>query len=164
MVISLSYNLNLGISQAGGSIVAIDNLKDFGIMFILGGLLFASLLYFATGFTSQNNPDALGSSEAKFGKFKDNITSTLISTEAEGNALLNISAESDPEVSDLGSRDSVATSYGIAGNSGGFFNNLRLFFEWVVPGSNGLMIISVIGGIIAFLLVYFITKWIRIGA
>lgn len=143
--------------------MAVDNLREFGIMFILGGLLFTSLLYFAVGFTSQNNPDALGSSEDKFTEFQTNFTSTLVATEAEGNALLNISAESDPEISNLGSRDSVATSYGIAGNSGGFFNNMKRFFEWVVPGADGIIIISILGGIFAFLSVYFITKWIRNG-
>ncbi|MCK4648070.1 hypothetical protein KAT51_00960 [bacterium] len=143
--------------------MAVDSLKDFGVMFILAGLLFLSLLTFAIGFTSQNNPDALGTSEDRFDKFKNNFTSTLISTEEEGNELLNISAESDPEVSNLGSRDSVATSYGIAGNSGGFFNIIRQFFEWVIPGSDGVIIMSVLGGIFAFLLAYFVTKWIRNG-
>lgn len=143
--------------------MAVDNLKEFGVMFILAGLLFVSLLYFAIGFTANNNPDALGSSEGKFGDFKDEFESTLIATEAEGNSLLNISAESDPEISNLGSRDSVASSYGIAGNSGGFFNNIRRFFEWVIPGANGIIVMSVLAGIFTFLLVYYVTKWIRNG-
>ena len=143
--------------------MAVDNLKDFGVMFILAGFLFMALLYFATGFTDKNNPDALGLIDSKFDDFKGEFQSTLVNTEAEGNELLNISAESDPEVSLLGSRDSVATSYGIAGNSGGFFDKIKLCFEWVIPGSNGVIIMSVLGGIFAFLLVYFITKWIRNG-
>lgn len=143
--------------------MAVDNLKDFAVMYIMAGLLFASLLYFATGFTDKNNPDALGSIDSKFDDFKGEFQSTLISTKEEGNNLLNISAESDPEVSNLGSRDSVATSYGMAGNSGGFFDKISRFFEWVIPGSNGVIIMSVLGGIFAFLLVYFIDKKIRNG-
>ena len=132
-------------------------------MFILGSLLFASLLYFATGFTAQNNPTALGSTGSKFDTFKGNITSTLVNTESEGNILLNISAKSDPEASLLGSSDSVATSYGISGSSGSFFDQLRSFMEWVIPGSNGAFVVAVLAGLFAFGLVYFITKWVRVG-
>ena len=141
----------------------IDNLKEFSSMMALAALLFVSLLYFAVEFTADNNSDALQSSDSKFQTFKSNVTSNLISTESEGNVLLNISAESDPEASELGSSDSVATAYGMAENSGNFFDNLRLFFVWVFPGTAGYIVITVIAGLFAFSLVYFITKWIRVG-
>lgn len=141
--------------------MGVDNLKEFGVMFILGAFLFASLLFFSTGFTAQNNPDALGDSADKFGQFESNITSTLVATESDGNLLLNISAESDPEVSDLGSRDSVATSYKVIDSSGGIFNQFRLFVEWVIPGSNGVFIMAVLAAIFTIAIVYFAIKLIR---
>ncbi len=141
--------------------MAVNNIKDFGVMFILAAFLFTSLLYFATGFTDQNNPDALGSIDSKFEDFKGDFQSTLIDTREEGNNLFNISAESDPEVSILGSRDSVATAYQYEGNSGNFFDKIGLFFEWVIPGSNGVIIMSVLGGIFAFSLAWFGFKAIR---
>lgn len=143
--------------------MAIDNLKEYGVMWILGSLLFLAMITFATQFTSNNNPDALGDSQDKFDGFKANFTSKLVNVESEGNILLNISAESDPEVSNLGSRDSVASSYGITGSSGGFLNEIRRFFEWIIPDTPGTIIMSVVAGIFAFGAAYFITKWIRTG-
>lgn len=141
--------------------MAVDNIKDFGVMFILAAFLFTSLLYFATGFTDKNNPDALGSIDNKFRNFSGEFQSSLINTREEGNNLFNISAESDPEVSILGSRDSVATAYTYEGNSGSFFDKIGLFFEWVIPGSNGVIIMAVLGGLFAFSLAWFGFKAIR---
>ena len=141
--------------------MAVDNIKDFGVMYILAAFLFMALLYFAIGFTDENNPDALGVSGDKLEGFRGEFQSSLIETREAGNNLFNISAESDPEVSILGSRDSVATAYEYEGNSGNFFDKIGRFFEWVIPGSDGAIIMAVLGGIFAFSLAWYGFKAIR---
>jgi len=78
--------------------------------------------------------------------------------------LLNITAESNPEVSDLGSRDSVAVSYGLKGSSKGFIESTQMFMSWIFVGTTGDIIISIFIGLFSISSLYFITKWIRQGA
>ena len=143
--------------------MAIDNLKDFSIQWITFGLLFLCLLTFATYFTAQNNPSALGPEGDKLSAYQTDIQSNLITVEGSSNALLNISAQNNPEVSDLGSKDSVATSYGIMGIARTIIGSMKLFFGWIFTGTSGLIIISIFVGVFGLTALYFITKWIRNG-
>ena len=91
------------------------------------------------------------------------VQSNLISVEEDSNVLLNISSQTDPEVSDLGSKDSVATAYGISGNSKGFWESTKIFMGWILTGTLGQILAAVFGGLLGIGLLYFITKWIRAG-
>jgi len=142
--------------------MADDNLKDFSVQWVFFGLLFFCLLSFAVMFVANNNATAFGDSSGKFdaSKLQGNLTGTPVKIDA----LLNISAESDPEVSDLGSKDSVAASYGLKGTSTGFIQSTQMFMSWIFPGTGGTVFISVLVTITGLLAFYFITKWIRVGA
>ncbi len=141
--------------------MATNNLKEFANQWILLGLLFFSLVSFAIYFTANNNPDALGSSGDRLSGFGSDIQSRLVVVEDDTDALLNISSQTNPEVSRLGSRDSVATSYGITGNSRSFWVSIKLFMGWILTGTSGQILISVFGGLFGFTVVYYIAKFIR---
>ena len=141
-----------------------SNLKDFGIQWIILGLLAFSLLTFAMTFTINNNPIGLGDTGDKFQITELNFHDNLITTENSSNSLLNISAQNDPEVSDLGSKDSVAASYGIMGVAKTFLSSLKLFMGWIFSGANGQILTSVFAGMFGIVSLYYITKWIRSGS
>ena len=142
--------------------MANQNLSEFSIQWIFFGLLFFCLLSFAVVFVANNNADAFGTSANKFNT--SSIQSNLITINTSIDPLLNITAESNPEVSDLGSRDSVAVSYGLKGSSKRFIESTQMFMSWIFTGTNGAIIISVFIGIFSIMSLYFITKWIRQGA
>jgi len=141
--------------------MAQDNLKDFAVQWVFFGFLFFCLLSFAVVFVANNNAAAFGDSSSKFDSAS--LQSNLTGIPAETDSLLNISAESNPEVSDLGSRDSVAVSYGLKGTSTGFVQSTQMFMSWIFTGTVGDIIISVFVGMVGMLSLYFITKWIRQG-
>jgi len=143
--------------------MAQEGLKDFAIEWVVFGLLFISLMSFATLFMYNNNEDGLGSSADKFNKFSTNVTSSLIEVEGDSNDLLNISVQNDPEVSDQGSKDSVATSYNIVSVAKKQMNSFKLFLSWMFKSSAGEMIIAVVVGMFGLLSVAYITEWIRQG-
>jgi len=152
--------------------MASENLKEFSIEWAVIGLLFFSLIAFSSTFIYNNSPGSMGSAGDKLNNYGDNITTSLMSLEGESNVLLNISSESDPEVSDLGSKDSVATSYGIMGTAKDERQKIMPFIKWILaPNSdseNGstiisTMLISVLVGLFTITSIYFITKWIRNG-
>ena len=127
------------------------------------GLLFFCLISFAIIFVANNNPDALGSAEDKFNTYSADVQGNLVEIQNDSNVLLNISALNNPEESFLGSRDSVATSYGITGTGKGFFDSFKLFMGWMLGGALGKILIGVFSGLFGIASLYFITKWIRTG-
>lgn len=143
--------------------MAIDNLKDFSIQWVLFGLLFFSLLAFATTFIYNNNAGALGTAGDKLDIYQTDMQGNLVATSADTEVLLNLTAQNNPEVSNLGSKDSVATSYGIFGTAKTFLSSSRLFMGWIIEGMSGQILISVFFGMFGLLSLYFITKWIRSG-
>lgn len=141
-----------------------QNLKEFNNEWILFGLLFFCLMTFATIFMVENNEDGLGSSKDKLDAYSSDVQSKLITIEGDSDSLLNISAQNDPEISFQGSKDSVATSYGMFGNSKKFMDSFKLFLGWIITGTAGQMLVSIFVGMFALTGLYFITKWIRQGA
>ena len=144
--------------------MAINNLKDFAVQWSLFALLFFSLMTFAGVFVANNNADAFGNTQDKFDTYTASIKSNLVSLENESNTLLNISALNNPEESFLGSRDSVATSYGITGTAKSFLDSLKLFMGWIFTGTQGQILITVLVGMFGIISLFYITKWIRTGA
>jgi len=143
--------------------MAADSLKDFGVEWVMIGLLFFSLISFATTFMFNNNPGGLGTAGDKLDMYSSNISGNLLLTESDSNTLLNISSQNNPEVSNLGSMDSVATSYGIMGIAKNFMQSVKLFTGWIITGTAGEMLSSVFTGLFGLLSVCFIIKWIRNG-
>ena len=112
-----------------------------------------------------NNPIGLNDgSEDILSGTDTNMRTSLQEIEGDTNELLNITAQTNPEVSFLGSRDSVATAYETAGSAKSQWANTKTLIKWVFSGDVGVILLSVFSGLIGFLSIYFITKWIRIGS
>jgi enoyl-[acyl-carrier-protein] reductase (NADH) len=143
--------------------MANDNIKDFSINFVLYGLLFVALCTFAVTFIINNNQyamdnDLLNSTNNSL----ISVQSNLVDIETTGNDISNTTSYTDPEASYLGSKDQVATAYGMAGSSKATFESSKKILG-IVLGDNAILIISIISGIIIFSLVYFIIKLLRVG-
>ena len=141
-----------------------DSLKDFTINWILTGFLMFCLIAFATVFMFNNNPIGLGDdADNKIGTTYTSLNSQLFSSSEDSDTLLNITANTNPEVSDLGSRDSVATSYKAKSSAINYWETSKMLISWVFSGTTGKMLISVFAGIIGFLSYFYIMKHIRTG-
>lgn len=144
--------------------MAEESLKDFTSNWIIVGLLTFCLMSFTIAFMYNNNPLGLGDeADGKFETSTQNLSNNLYEMETDSNSVLNITANTNPEASDLGSRDSVASAYKQKESAMGFFDSIKTFLSWILVGDLGKMLISVFGGIVGFAAVYFIVKWIRNG-
>jgi len=145
--------------------MAEENLKDFTINWAIFGLLFMCLLGFAITFMANNNPIGLndGGSDIIESSYTS-MNDSLYEIEPSGNQLLNVTALTDPERSELGSRDSVGTSYSSYGTGKSFWSSAKPMIGWIFTGDLGKILLTTISGLIIFLGIYFITKWIRQGA
>ena len=141
--------------------MANQNISEYTIQWIFFGLLFFALLSFAVIFVANNNEDAFGTSANKFDT--SSLEAELLTTDDKVDPLLNITAGTNPEAGDLGSRDSVAVSYGLKGSSKGFIESTQMFMGWIFTGTAGKIIISVFVGIFSIASLYFIIKSIRTG-
>lgn len=142
--------------------MAVNDLKDFTMMGLVGGLLMFLLLSFAVGYMYFNNPTGLGDETNKvFEAANTNITTNLIESTDDANKVLNITANTNPEASELGSRDSVSSSYSTAGDTKKTFETAKILFAWVFTGTTGQVLLVTLGTIFAFLMGFFIYKTIR---
>ncbi len=111
-----------------------------------------------------NNPIGLGEETAtQLGITSDNISSAIFLLPEDSDALLNITANTDPTEGFLGSRDSVASSYGIMDMGRGFFTSTKTLISWVFGGAIGQMLLAIFGGLFGLFSLYYIVKWIRNG-
>jgi len=144
--------------------MAINTMKDFTIQWVLVGFLITSLLAFAISFTFYNNPLGLSDgSEDVFGDSYSDTSSLLTASNTEANELLNITANTNPEIGDLGSRDSVAVAYKAKGSATGYFDSAKNLMAWVFSGTIGKMLLVVIGTILTLISGFLIAKLIRTG-
>lgn len=144
--------------------MADEGLKDFTTTFILGGLLLFCLLAFVITFMYNNNSNALDDgTENILNEAHTNLTSRLTETRESSNNILNITANTNPEVSDLGSRDVVAVSFGTTSSSKSFFETSRKLISWVFSGTSGVILIGVFGGLTSFIMVFLIWRFIKSG-
>lgn len=144
--------------------MADENLKDFSVGWVQMGVVLFCLISFATLFMLNNNPIGLGEdASAQLGLTSGNISSNIFQITNESDALLNISANTNPTEGYLGSRDSVATSYGIMGAAQGFFTSTKTLISWVFSGIVGQMLLAIFGGLFSIVALYYITKWVRNG-
>lgn len=144
--------------------MAEDNLKDFTINWAIIGLLFVCLITFTIVFMANNNPNGLtdGSSDI-LTSTNTYMNSSLYEIEPNSDELLNITSKTNPEASYLGSRDTVGTSYGTYATGSSFWTSAKTMIGWIFTGEVGKVLLITIGGLIGFLGVYFITKWVRTG-
>jgi len=141
-----------------------ENLKDFTVNWIVTGLLLTSLIAFTVFFMFNNNPIGLGDdADNVLTNTSDGISSRLLDVSGDANVVLNITANTNPEVSDLGSRDSVASAYSMKGTGTGYWEGSKTLLAWIFSGAIGEMLIVIFGGIIGFLSFYYIVKFIRNG-
>lgn len=143
--------------------MADTNIKDFSVNWVLFGFLFFCLLTFAINFMFENNPNGFGDSKSMFDDTASSMQGRLLRLPNNTNRLLNITSETNPEISDLGSRDSVATSYGTMGTAKGFFQSSKIFMGWVLTGTAGELLVTVFGGLFGLVAAYWIVKYIRNG-
>jgi hypothetical protein len=144
--------------------MAEDNLMGFTMSSITTGLLLFCLISFTILFMINNNPNGLGDvAQGKLTYTQSNLSGRLLSTDKDADKVLNITANTNPEASELGSRDSVSSSYSAFGASKGFFESTKILIAWVFVGEIGQMLLIVFGGIIGFLGFYFIYKFIKNG-
>lgn len=127
------------------------------------GFLMFSLVSFAILFMFNNNPGGLGDTGGVLSQLETNFSSQLLSVDEDSDVLLNITSNTNPEVSDLGSRDSVATSYKAKGSATGYWEASKTLIGWTFSGTAGKMLLSVFAGIIGFLSYFYISKHIRTG-
>jgi len=146
--------------------MAIDSLKDTTTTWILGGFLLTAMLSFAILFMFANNPTGLDGdgTGSILGEVYANQTSTLLEAPQSADTLLNITSNTNPEVSDLGSRDSVAAAYSATGQSKATWTQTKKLIGWVFTGTSGKLLLGVIGGLIGVLAFFFISKFIRQGS
>jgi len=139
-----------------------ENLKDFTTNLIIGGLLMFCLLAFAITFVFNNNTTALdGGTGDIFSTSYNNISSNLYESPNNSNELLNITANTNPEISQLGSRDSVAVSFQTKGSATSYFEQSKLLISWVFSGTVGKILLGVFGGLIGFLSMFYIWRFVR---
>jgi len=141
-----------------------DNLKDFTVNWAIFGLLFTCLMAFTISFMANNNPIGLndGSSDIISSTYTS-MNGSLYEIEPSSDELLNITAGTNPEASYLGSRDQVGTSYGTYSTGKSFWASSKQMIGWIFTGDVGKALITTLGGLIAFMGIYFITKWLRVG-
>lgn len=140
-----------------------DNLKDFTINWIITGLLTTCLLMFAITFMYSNNPTGLDKDGTGniFNSSKTNLNSKLVGIGTESDEVLNLTAEMDPEKSQLGSRESVSSSFSIFSSGRSIWTQSMSLLSWVFQGDVGKILIGTIGGMIGLLGVYYISKFVR---
>lgn len=144
--------------------MAEENLKDFTINWIILGFLLTSLIGFSVAFMVNNNPIGLGDdAESIFASTYNNYSSNLIDSPEDSNSLLNITSQTNPEVSDLGSRDSVASSFEAKTSAVQYWTASKQLLSWTFSGEIGKMLLAVFAGFIGFLSFYYIYKFIRQG-
>lgn len=159
-----SSNNNYENGKTGGQIIADENLKDFSVSWILYGVVLFCLLTFTTLFMASNNPIGLGDdASTQLGITASNLSSAISLLPEDSDALLNISADTDPTEGFLGSRDSVASSYGIMSTGRAFLTSSKTLISWVFGGVVGQALLAIFGGLFGLVSLYWITKWIRNG-
>lgn len=141
-----------------------ENIRDFGSGWIQLGILMFCMITFATIFFATNNPIGLGEEAAEqLGIAENNLSSSIFQITDDTDILLNISANTNPTEGFLGSRDSVASSYGITDIASGFFTSMKTFLSWIFFGVVGQMLLALFGGLFGLYSLYYIIKWVRTG-
>jgi len=144
--------------------VALDNLKDLSSHFMILGILLFCMIAFVVGFMYNNNPSGLGDdADEHFVDTFSKLENQLLESPDSSDSLLNITSTTNPEASQLGSRDIVTTSFAAKGSATNYWESGKQLISWVFTGTLGKMLLSVFGGLIGLISYFAITKHIRTG-
>jgi len=143
--------------------MAVDNLSGLTIQGVVGGLLLTCLLSFALAFMYYNNPTGLGDTSDILESTYQSANNQLTEVPTDANEVLNITSNTNPEVSDLGSRDSVATGYKSHRTAKENMEAAKDLFTWVFTGTAGKLLLGTLLGIIGLLGGFYIYKYIKQG-
>lgn len=142
--------------------MAESDLKDFTVNWIIGGLLLFSLLSFAITFMYDNNSTGLSDgTDSVFDSISDNVSNKLDEIPQDSESVLNDTANTNPEISDLGSRDTVTVGYETKKTPGEIWEGSKVLLSWVFSGDSGDLLLAVIGGLIGFMITFYIWRFIR---
>ena len=141
--------------------MADENIKDFTVNWFLLGFLFVCLTTTSITFMYHNNPDGLADTEGVLQNTLDSVQSSLIDLPEGSDVYLNITSKTNPELGFLGSRDSVATSYGTVGMAKGFFTESKVLIAYVFTGTTGQILLGLFGGLFGIVSLYYIIKFFR---
>lgn len=144
--------------------MAEDGIKDFTINWVLGGFLMFCLLTFSISFMYNNNPTGLddGTGDVFDSAYSDK-SSSLTALAESSDSILNVTANTNPETSELGSRDSVSVAFDSKRTASENFKDSKKLISWVFSGTSGTVLLGVISGIVGFLSVFYIWRFIRNG-
>lgn len=144
--------------------MAEENLKDFTVNWIVTAFLMTCLISFAVVFMFNNSTVGLDDDTSDiFNSTSSGLSSRLQESLEDSNTVLNITANTNPEASELGSRDSVASSYKAKDSATSNWEDGKKMLSWIFSGEIGKMFILLISALIGFTSFYYITKFIRNG-
>lgn len=144
--------------------MAMNNLRDMSSQFTILGFLIFCMIAFVVGFMYYNNPSGLGDdTDTYLGNAQANLENQLLESADDSDSLLNITSNTNPEASQLGSRDIVTTGFQAKGSATSYWESGKQLISWVFTGTLGKMLLSVIGGLIGLIAYFLIIKHIRIG-
>ena len=144
--------------------MAEEGLKDFTVNWMVGGFLLFCLLTFAIIFMYNNNESGFDDgTDDIFNSTSDSLSNRLVGSSVDSGSLLNITANTNPEVSDLGSRDSVAVSFGSKDQATNYYNSGKKLISWVFSGTTGTILLGVMGGLVSLISLFYIWRLIRTG-
>lgn len=144
--------------------MADETLREFTVGWMLTGTFMFCLIAFAVSFMLANNPGGLGTdTDNIFSSTAGNLSSNLLETPQNADTLLNITSNTNPEASDLGSRDIVATGFESKASAQAYWESGKNLIAWVFSGTTGQMLLAVFSGLFGIIVVFLIIKLIRIG-
>ena len=144
--------------------MALNNLRDLSTQWIVAGLLLTSMIAFSISFMYNNSDVGFDDdSEYMLSTQQTDSMALLESMPQDSDKLLNTTANTNPEISDLGSRDSVSTSYDAFGTSRQTWDSTKTMMSWIFSGAIGKMLLTVIGGLLGLIAYFLIAKHIRTG-
>lgn len=141
--------------------MAMQDIKDFTIHWVTFGFLFFALMIFVLTFIYNNNPTALNGQEALFETSSNNFSSNLLEFEQDLNANINTSAILTSSNTEIGAGASSATSYSFFSTGKDNWKGTKGFISWIFSGLVGKIIISVLGGMIGVIALFYIIKLLR---
>jgi hypothetical protein len=144
--------------------MADDTLSGFTTNVMLGGLLLTCLLGFAITFMYNNNPTGLNDgTDTVLNASYASQGASLETISSESNDMLEVVKDTNPETSQLGSRDIVATGMSASNQAFSKWNQAKQLITWVFTGDAGSMLLVCLGGLFALTIYFLVTKHIRLG-
>jgi hypothetical protein len=142
--------------------MASEDLKKFAITWILFGTLALCLIITALSLFENNNSNALtGKYKDLLNNTKDDLQIKIYDVDTQGKESFNTSSYTNPEISQLGSKDQVATAFNMMGSSTSMWNSAKSMIGIIIADNP--IILVIFGSIILFTAIFLIVKFIRIG-